>query len=162
MLGSRQKTWLKNMLKDSKADFKVIASSVPWDYLSKEGSLDTWAGFKEEREEIFNFIAENKIDGVILLSADRHRSDVYAIKHPNCYDFYEFESSKLTNLHTHRTKKHALFSYNAKQSFGLIEFDTISQEPVLTFKIVNIDGEIVYTLKVSLNQLKCDLIKKDI
>ena len=64
-----------------------------------------------------------KIGGVILLSADRHRTDVYEIKRPNGYTLYEFETSKLTNKHTHGTKKQAIFSYNKGNFFGLLTFD---------------------------------------
>ena len=55
-----------------------------------------------EREAIFSFINENKINGVVLISADRHRSDAWRIAREDGYAFYEFSSSKLTNVHTHR------------------------------------------------------------
>jgi phosphodiesterase/alkaline phosphatase D-like protein len=33
-------------------------------------------GYPEEREEIFSFLAKNEIERVVLVSADRHRSDI--------------------------------------------------------------------------------------
>jgi len=77
MLGSVQLQWLFDRLKGSTATFKVIASPVPWAAGTKPGSLDTWDGFPDEREKIFSFLEKNKIAGVVLLSADRHRSDAW-------------------------------------------------------------------------------------
>ncbi len=69
------------------------------------------------------------VDGVILISADRHRSDAWKIERENGYDLYEFESSKLTNIHTHKIMLGALFGYNQKCSFGLLTFDTTKTDP---------------------------------
>ena len=153
MLGPVQKRWLLDGLRRSGATFKVIASSVPWAFGTKPGSLDTWEGYKQEREEILSFIEKNRIDGVVLLSADRHRSDIWKIERPHGYDFYEFESSKLTNVHTHRLMPGALYGYNAKCSFGLLDFDTDCADPKVTYRIVNIDGEVVHSFTVKRSQL---------
>lgn len=171
MLGPVQKAWLLERLRASKGAFKVLASSVPWAFGTKPGSKDTWEGYEQEREEIFAFIEQHKIPGVILLSADRHRSDIWKIERgasppplagggrgraaaPGGYDFYEFESSKLTNQHTHPEMKTALFSYNKKCSFGLLTFDTTAADPELSHEIVTIDGESVHKLVLKRSQLE--------
>ncbi len=143
MLGDFQKKWLFDKIKDSDATFKVIASPVPWAFGAKPGSRDPWQGYKSEREEIFSFLEENKVDGVILISADRHRSDAWRIERENGYDLYEFESSRLTNIHTHRIIPDSLFGYNKKCSFGLLTFDTTIPDPRVTYRIVSIDNEII-------------------
>jgi alkaline phosphatase D len=156
MLGSAQKKWLFEKLGSSKATFKVLVSSVPWAFGTKPGSLDTWEGYKQEREEVFSFLEQNKIGGVVLLSADRHRSDVWRIERPDGYTLYELESSKLTNVHTHRLMPGALFGYNEKCSFGLLSFDTMLPDPQVTHQIINIDGEVVYTISLKHSQLMYD------
>jgi len=153
MLGDVQKKWLFKKLKSSKAAFKVLASPVPWSYGAKPGSRDPWQGYKAEREEIFSFLEASKIDGVILISADRHRSDIWKIDRPNGYPLYEFESSKLTNIHTHKVMPGALFGYNKKCSFGLLRFDTAIPDPQVTYKIINIDNEVIYTFSLNRSQL---------
>ena len=153
MLGDAQKKWLFKKLKSSTATFKVLASPVPWAFGTKPGSLDTWEGYKKEREEIFSFLEANKIDGVILLSADRHRSDVWKIERPDGYDLYEFESSKLTNIHTHKLIPGALFGYNKKCSFGLLRFDTTIPDPQVSYQIINIDNEVIHTLSLKKSRL---------
>jgi len=153
MLGPIQKEWLLKKLKSSTATFKVIASPVPWAFGTKPGSLDTWEGYMKEREEIFSFLERNHIDGVILISADRHRSDVRKIERENGYALYEFESSKLTNIHTHKLIPGALFGYNEKCSVGMLLFNTTKSDPEVSFQIINIDNQIIYTLTLKRSQL---------
>ena len=156
MLGPDQKQWLLQNLADSDATFKVIASSVPWAKGTKPGSLDTWDGYPEEREEIFSFIRNRKLEGVVLLSADRHRSDAWKILRPHSYLLYDLESSKLTNVHTHRVMPGSLFGYNEKCSFGLLEFDTTKEDPVVRYNVVNIDYEVVETFELRRSMLDFD------
>ena len=148
MLGAVQKAWLLEGLKSSRAAFKVLASPVPWVLEAKGKSLDTWRGFQAEREEIFAFIQKHRIDGVVLLSADRHRSDVWRIDRPEGYPLWEFESSRLTNVHSHGLMPGAVFGYNKKCSFGLLEFDTAKADPELTYRIESIDGEPIHAVTV--------------
>jgi alkaline phosphatase D len=155
MLGPVQKQWLKQELKASTGVFKVIASPVPWSFESKGNSVDTWNGFRHEREEIFQFLSEQGIEGVILLSGDRHRSDVWRIEREGDYTLYEFESSRLTNEHVHEIRPQSVFGYNEKQSFGLLTFHTDREDPEAMFEIVSIDGEPVYKVTVKRSRLTC-------
>jgi len=154
MLGPVQKQWLKDKLRASKATFKVIASGTLWTETADKGGKDSWWGVPKEREEIFSLIDEEGIGGVILLSADRHRTDVYEIKRPNGYTLYEFETSKLTNNHTHGTKPQAIFSYNKGNFFGLLDFDLTKKDPEMTFRCITIDDKEVYDLTLKRSQLQ--------
>ena len=150
MLGPEQLDWLRNQLTSSTGTFKVLCSSVPWDFRTKGGSKDTWNGYRDEREAIFGCIEQNRIEGVVLMSADRHRSDLWKIERPDGYDFYEFNSSRLTNQHVHpeMDKKGAIFSYNEKQSFGLVRFDTTAADPTVSYDVISIDNETVHSVTV--------------
>jgi alkaline phosphatase D len=154
MLGPEQKKWLLETVQKSRGTFKVLCSSVPWTFYAKGDSPDTWNGYREERDEIFDFLAENRIGGVVLMSADRHRSDLWRIERDNGCALYEFNSSRLTNQHVHKTMEAAEFSYNAKQSFGLVDFDTKADDPTVTYRIVTIDGETMFTFPLKRSQLK--------
>jgi len=153
MLGPVQKKWLLAKLKASKATFKVIASGTLWTQFADKGGKDSWEGVQAEREEIFSLINEARLDGVILLSADRHRSEIWKIDRPKGYPLYEFESSKLTNMHTHRTREQAVWSYNKGNFFGLLTFDLTTADPSVTFECVNIQGASVHSLKLPLSEL---------
>ena len=157
MLGAHQKEWLRETLTGSKATFKVLISPVPWNNYSKgEGirKLDGWYGYQEEREEIFSWINEQQIDGVVLLSSDRHRSDAWLIERNEGYDLYEFGSAHFTNQHTHPLIDGALFGFNETNSFGLLSFDTEADVPQVTYEIVDIDGFIRERITVNHSQLR--------
>ncbi len=154
MLGPAQKEWLKEKLKASTATFKVIASGTLWTETADKGGKDSWWGVPKEREEIFSLIDEENIGGVILLSADRHRNDIYKIERPNGYPLYEFETSKLTNNHTHGTKKQAIFSYNKGNFFAMLTFDTKKEDPEISVRCITIDGETVHTMTLKRSELE--------
>lgn len=153
MLGPVQEKWLLDALADSKATFKVICSPVPWTYEAKGDSPDTWNGYKAQRTRIFDFLTDNKVEGVVLMSADRHRSDLWKIDREGAYPLYEFNSSKLTNQHTHPEMKEAEFSFNGN-SFGLVYFDTTADDPQVRYEIIDIDGKRVFEFDLPLSKLK--------
>ena len=153
MLGPEQKQWLLDCLKRSAATFKVLCVDVPMTPGVKPGSKDTWDGFDKEREAIFRCIAKNRIEGVFIISADRHRSDAYKMDRPGAYPLYEFQSSKLTNVHTHKLIKKCLFGYNEKCSFGLLRFDTTLADPQVTYDVINIDNEKKHSLTIKKSEL---------
>lgn len=73
MLGTTQKAWLKNELLSANGNYRLIIwlNSVPWINSPTAGS-DTWGGFTTERTELANFIKDNNILGLFMLSGDAH------------------------------------------------------------------------------------------
>ena len=155
MLGPAQMKWLKKTLKKP-ATFTVFCSNVPLAPKVKPGSKDTWDGFDGERQRIYQFIADQKIPGVIILSADRHRSDAYKIDTgiKGMYPLYECQSSRLTNQALHGLIKSSLFGYNEKQSFGRVDFDLTAKDPTFKYTVISIDGEAVHSLALKLSELQ--------
>ena len=156
MLGAVQMKWLKKTLADKPATFKVICTNVPMAPKVKPGSKDTWDGYSDERSAIYQFIADQKLPGVVILSADRHRSDAYKVdtEIEGMYPLFEFSSSRLTNQHVHKLIDHSLFGYNEKQSFGRVDFDLTVEDPTVKYTIINIDGKPIHDLTVKLSQLQ--------
>jgi len=156
MLGPVQMKWLKKKLKKKPGTFTVICSNVPMAKDVKPGSKDTWDGYDNERQSIYQYIASHKIPGVLILSADRHRSDAYKIDTAieGMYPLYEFSSSRLTNQHVHPLIESSIFGYNEKQSFGRVDFDLAADDPTVNYTIINIDGEEIHSLLVKLSELQ--------
>ena len=155
MLGPDQKRWLLEELSAAKGKFKVIASGTMWaDGADKDGK-DSWAGTwaRDERDEIFDLINDRKIDGVILISGDRHRSDIWKTDRPRGYPLYEFVSAKVTNQHTHKTYDNAVWSYNKGNFWGELNFNLKPDDPVMTFRCVDIGGKVVKEFPIKLSQL---------
>ncbi len=156
MLGPVQLQWLKDELLKSTATFKVIVSPVNWSDDSKglmEGRIDTWEGYKKEREDIFDFLTENEITGIFLLSADRHRHDAWKHYRDGAYPLYEFTSSRLTNIHYHGLMPASLFGYNEKNGFGILTFNTKAEQPYVIYDVYSIDNELIHRIRVYLHQM---------
>jgi len=155
MLGPDQKEWLLEQLANSEGKFKVIASGTMWSDDADKNGKDSWGGSWaiQERNEIFDFINDKKIDGVILISGDRHRSDIWKIDRPRGYPFYEFVTAKVTNEHTHSTREEALWSYNKGNFWGQLSFDFRPADPTMTFRCVDISGTIIKEFPLKLSSL---------
>ncbi len=73
-LGAVQKAWFKQELLNARdAGFPLIlwVEGDPWIDPPRVGA-DTWAGWATERTEIANFLRDNRIKNLVLLSADMH------------------------------------------------------------------------------------------
>ncbi len=73
-LGASQKAWFKQELisaRDGGFPLIVWVCTMPWIGEAKLGD-DTWAGYATERTEIANFIRDNRIDNLVMLSGDMH------------------------------------------------------------------------------------------
>ena len=73
MLGSEQKAWFKQELLAANGQYPLIiwVQPVPWITEPAPGS-DSWGGYTTERREIADFIAENEIEGLLMISGDAH------------------------------------------------------------------------------------------
>ena len=71
-IANDQKDWLKDGLLNSTATWKFIVSTVTGNSTARPASDDPWHSFSTERNEIRDFIANNNIDNVIVLSGDIH------------------------------------------------------------------------------------------
>jgi alkaline phosphatase D len=155
MLGAEQHAWLLDTLKNSTAAFKLIVSGSQW---TSFGSNDSWAAFNDEREEILQYIFDNDIGGVILLSGDIHRSEARELvaAGPGRYPIYELTSSGFAQVATPCiiALGDRLACYSEKNSFGLYTIDTTLADPTLKFEIRDIDGGVQYTLDVKLSDLQ--------
>jgi alkaline phosphatase D len=165
MLGPVQKQWLLEGLRESTAVFKLIVSPVAWaddakvrEETGPNGEVlyatDTWAGFKGERGEIFDFLAENDISGVLLLSADRHRADLRRIKRPNGYPLYDLMCCRLTNRNPGSLSGYPLWEYNDLPALAVLTFDPSGPDPVLSMEVATIEGVPVLNKDVRLSELR--------
>jgi alkaline phosphatase D len=97
LLGHTQVAWLQDGLRASKATFKVLACGMIWNEGVRENKPDCWGNWLPERNGLLRWIGEQKIDGVVLVGGDVHRTRV--ILHPvgafAGYDVPEFITSPL-------------------------------------------------------------------
>ncbi|TYT27284.1 hypothetical protein FZO89_14035 [Luteimonas viscosa] len=151
MLGARQKAWLKRELKASAAPFKVLAIGGGWSSAENEEGGDSWAVFMAERNEIFDFIRDEAIGGVVCISGDSHMGELNCIPRSaqGGYDIYDFCSSPLAQLpaakHTRQAPEVRVRDvWTRSVNVGLMRFDLTAETPTLTYTLHDDLGEAVW------------------
>ncbi len=97
-MGSAQKAWFKQELisaRDAGYPLVLWVNPDPWIAPAQVGS-DTWGGHATERVEIANFIRDNRIANVVLLSGDMHG---LAVDNGTNSDYATGGGAPLTVLH---------------------------------------------------------------
>lgn len=124
-LGEVQWNWLETELRESKADFNVIVSSIQ--VLSNEHGFECCGNFPHEVDRFKNLLVTSKAKGVIILSGDRHISEFSGTSISGmAYPLVDFTSSGLTHVYSrfeNEPNSHRVGTVVAKESFGLLQFD---------------------------------------
>ena len=134
MLGGAQLAWLKRELAASKAPVKVIASGSEF---QSHGTEDSWKSFKEERDDLFKFIAEQNIKGVLLISGDRHYTGAYQVQGK----WIEVTSGPIGSSNaTNRNVAEMFLNFsNTKSKFYCIyDINTAASEPKVTLEVYRV------------------------
>jgi alkaline phosphatase D len=147
-LGNDQTEWLKKQLLDCKGPFIIISCGTMWtDHISK--GKDSWGKYDPQgREQLFRFIEDNQIAGVLLLSGDRHGACGFRIPRPSGHTFYEFEAASLGGRTGPAGKAEghadALYAISGKYAFGEFTFDATLDDPEVTFRLIHEEGKTLY------------------
>lgn len=76
MLGERQKAWLKERLRSSDANWKLLGSQMMFmGFDSAPGltlNVDAWDGYAQEREDILRFALDRGVENIVSLAGDIH------------------------------------------------------------------------------------------
>lgn len=125
MLGEAQWEWLKNQLQDSKASYNIIVSSIQ--FLSGEHGFESWVTMPHEIDKLENLIKSTKAKNTIILSGDRHLSEISKKEIDGLsYPLIDFTSSGLTHSYTDykgEPNKYRLGKVISKKSFGILKFN---------------------------------------
>ena len=157
MLGKQQMKWLKNALLYSNATFKIIA--VGSQVLNPVSPYEVWHKFPAEYNELMDFLAENKINGVIFLTGDRHHSEIIKVNRPGTYPMYDITVSPLTSG-THKfggpekDNPYRILGIDEKQNYSRFSFSGKKNERKLTVEFFGIKGEKLGEWVVNENELK--------
>ncbi len=157
MLGKQQMKWLKNALLYSNATFKIIA--VGSQVLNPVSPYEVWHKFPAEYNELMDFLAENKINGVIFLTGDRHHSEIIKVNRPGTYPMYDITASPLTSG-THKfgglekDNPYRILGIDEKQNYSRFSFSGKKNERKLTVEFFGIKGEKLGEWVVNENELK--------
>lgn len=144
MLGDIQWQWLEKELKSNTAQITVIGSGIQ--VLSQEHQFEKWDNFPKEREKLLNLLETYQVNGVILLSGDRHIAEISKIDIPGIHHpVYDVTSSGLT--HTWKNYQEEINSLRvgnliAKLNFGLIDLSWKENEVDVTLEVRGVEDSL--------------------
>lgn len=95
MFGKQQMQWLKNGMISSYAKFKFIV--MGGQALNPIADKECLKRYPAEYYELLDFISDNKIEGVIFITGDRHFTELLTVQYKENYPLYEFTCSPLTS-----------------------------------------------------------------
>ncbi len=136
ILGEKQWKWLENELKNSKATFNIIVSSIQ--VLSAEHGFESWGNIPHEVDQFENLLVSTKAKNVIILSGDRHISEISKkeIEGLN-YPLIDFTSSGMTHSYTsfkNEPNKFRIVDVVSEKNFGILRFDFNSNSVKMEIK----------------------------
>jgi alkaline phosphatase D len=151
MLGAAQLAWLKRELAASDATFKFLANGGEW---QSRGRNDSWRSFLRERNELFRFIEEHRITGVVLLSGDRHVTAAYQV----LGRFVEVTSGPFgAENHEPPYNPDEMFMLHDDGNFFVVfEVDTTAAEPALTLEVYQVGRGLVRKRALSWQEINGD------
>lgn len=147
-LGREQLNWLKESLVSSNATFKLIV--VGNQATNIHSKHESFSKYRERYNELMQFLASNKIEGVVFLSGDRHFTELLKTERNGLYPLYEFTSSPLTS----GTYSGIVESKEAEnplrvdgtlvyetRNFGMVQVGGERGERTLTLQTYDVEGE---------------------
>ncbi len=125
MLGKTQWQWLEQELETSTASFNILMSSIQ--FLSTKHGFESWGNMPHEVEKLKEIVLKTKAKNVIILSGDRHISEISKAQIGSLkYPLIDFTSSGLTHAYTSFKGEENPFRVTnviKETSFGLLKFD---------------------------------------
>jgi alkaline phosphatase D len=157
--GPEQMDWLRNALATSEAAFKIIVvgSQVLNQLNPTTEGLDHYPA---EFEELLKFLDNQKINGVIFLTGDRHHSEVIQYKRAGNYTLYDITVSPLTSgvsrVHGPELNNPArIFGTLVEtQNFARVSVSGKSGERVFMVELLDGKGEKRASWQINQNQLQ--------
>jgi alkaline phosphatase D len=156
VLGAAQKAWLKDALAASDAPLKVIA--IGHQVLADYHEWESYAMFAHERQEILDWIRDQRIEGVVFVDGDRHLSELMRAQLEGVYPLYELTASPIANrpftTGLELPNPIRIGGYGAGYNYGVLELDTTVPPGRLTILLKDDRGDVVLRHEVPLDELR--------
>lgn len=167
MLGETQWKWLEEQLRKP-AEVRIIGSGVQ--VITYENGWETWGNFPKERERLFKLIRDTRASGVVLLSGDRHLSEISKLDANDPlgvgYPLFDITSTSLNAPSGNMTKSGVRFANELNRfrvgltyfdiNFGSVHIDWTEANPTLRLQIREAAGQVVLQQRLKLSDLKAN------
>ena len=154
ILGEAQWAWLAERFNEP-ADLRIIATSVQFGH--SYNGLESWNNFPVEKARMLQLIKKSGANGVIFLSGDVHWGEISRVKKGAGYPIYDVTSSGLTQIHDWASSNKNRVGRSVKVlHFGMMEIDWTLEDPTISLRLVDIDGETQVEKQISLSAISAD------
>ncbi|MCC7420288.1 MAG: alkaline phosphatase family protein [Planctomycetaceae bacterium] len=168
VLGETQWRWLEEQLK-APAELRIIGTGVQ--VIADEHGSEMWGNFPRERERLLKLIRSTKAEGVVILSGDRHLSEMARLSadHPLGvgYPLLEATSSSLNTPSGNFTKAGTRFASEINNyrvgltyfetNFGTVQIDWDQPDPIVRLQVRDEKGSVVLQQRTPLSRLRFPL-----
>jgi alkaline phosphatase D len=165
MLGETQWKWFEEQLLVP-AEIRLIGASVQ--VVADEHGSEMWGNFPAERLRFLNLIRKTKATGVVILSGDRHLSEISRLTTHHAagvgYPLFDVTSSSLNVPSGNMTKAGTRFANEINSyrvgltyfdtNFGTILVDWSQPDPVIRVQIRDEKGDVVLQQRLKLSELR--------
>lgn len=157
-LGTAQMDWLKNALLFSRATFKVIVMGSQ--VLNPVNRFESIRHYPYEYHDLMRFLQEQRLNGVIFMSGDRHHSEVIRVPREDNYPLYDVTVSPYTAGVSKASGPEANNPYRIAntlveaQNFGRFSVSGPKGKRVFSVEFIGIKGEKLGEWSVGEEELK--------
>lgn len=153
MLGEAQWEWLEAQLKQP-AELRILASSIQ--VIANEHNWEKWGNFPRERQRLFSLIKSTNANGVVMISGDRHHSEISRMNNITSYPIYDVTSSSLNRPSAIRNEinPHRVGIRYHKENFGMLTIDWEQPDPLVRMQVRTIDGSVMMQVRHKLSELQ--------
>lgn len=158
-LGQKQMEWLLDSLAASTASFKIIAMGNQ--AINHFDPVEGFHHYGREQRQLLDFLVDNRIEGVLFLTGDRHFSELIRLDRPDHYPLYEFTCSPLSSgTYSSMTSEKlnplrvAGTLVNSERNFGLIAVSGPRKQRQLTLSCFDARGQLLWQHILERSQLR--------
>ncbi len=156
ILGEEQMAWLMSNLSASKANFKIIVTNVPVTNPAENSDNFTFA--KKERKSLLDFLVLKKIEGVVIISANKNFAETTRLVRAGAYPLYEVTAGAFTDRPASEVSEMNYFrqpnSLIKKRSFVSVKIDGAENDRHITFAVIDSKGERQFNFTLKQSELK--------
>lgn len=143
--GKAQWQWLKESLSSSQATFKFIVLGN--ETLNTLTPSENMHSYTQAYQDFLDWLAQSKIPGIVLLSGDRHHTELLKLERPGTYPLYEWCVSPLTSkaYPPYPVEQNLPIrvpgSLYTERNFGMVEVSGPPEDRQLILKRYNVQGQ---------------------
>jgi len=153
ILGEAQWKWFETQLRKP-AEVRIVATSIQ--AIADGHRWEKWGNFPKERDRLFQLIRDTNANGVILISGDRHSSEISVMEKGMPYPLIDVTSSSLNSpakWHTELNEFRVGTKYT-DENFGMVTIDWEEADPTVRAQVRDMAGKVVLQYRIRLSELR--------